>query len=236
MSPRRQVIGVLGGMGPAATVHFLQALLDATPAERDQDHLRVLVDNNPTVPDRNAALAGQGPSPGPVLAEMARGLERSGADFLVMPCNTAHAFQAEVEAAVSIPLLGIIDVTADAVLSSRRGLGAVGLLAAPGALRAGLYQDAFTARGVRTIAPEGALHERMAGLLYRVKAGDTGADARREMAAIAGALVGAGAEVLASACTEVPLVLSAGDAPATLVDSTAALARAAVDRATRGEA
>ena len=217
-------------MGPAATVHFLGALLAATPATADQDHLRVLVDNNPQIPDRNAALAGRGPSPGPVLAEMAQGLERAGADFLVMPCNTAHAFRRDIEAAVAIPLLGIIEVTVDAVLAEG-GTGDVGLLAAPGALQARLYQDAFAARGVRTVAPEGELHERLRALLYRIKGGELGPGSRAEMAAIAGALIDEGARVLASACTEVPLVLRAAEAPAPLVDSTEALAAATVRRA-----
>ncbi len=67
-----KTIGVIGGMGPAATVDFFAKLLAATAAERDQDHLRILIDNNPRVPDRNAAIAGRGPSPGPQLAESAR--------------------------------------------------------------------------------------------------------------------------------------------------------------------
>src|SRR5262245_16312339 len=100
-----KTIGVIGGMGPAATADLFAKLLAATPAERDQDHLRVLIDNNPHLPDRNAAIAGRGPSPGPHLAESARGLERAGADFLIMACNTAHAFVADIEAAISIPLL-----------------------------------------------------------------------------------------------------------------------------------
>src|SRR5262245_56844098 len=104
-----KTIGVIGGMGPAATLAFFGKLLEATHAERDQDHLRVLIDNNPRVPDRNAAIAGRGPSPGPQLAESARGLELAGADFLVIACNTAHAFASEIEAAVAIPLMSMID-------------------------------------------------------------------------------------------------------------------------------
>ena len=112
-----KTIGVIGGMGPAATLDFFGKILEATHAERDQDHLRVLIDNNPRVPDRNAAIAGRGPSPGPQLAESARGLERAGADFLVIACNTAHAFQPDIEAAISIPLLSMIDATTDAAMS-----------------------------------------------------------------------------------------------------------------------
>ena len=85
-------VGVIGGMGPAATVHFMGRVLALNPARSDQDHVRLIVDNNGAVPDRNAAIRGEGPSPGPVLAAMARGLQAAGARVLVMPCNTAHAF------------------------------------------------------------------------------------------------------------------------------------------------
>lgn len=113
-----RVVGVIGGMGPAATLDFYAKLIAATPATREQDHLRVLIDSNPGVPDRNLALAGGAPSPeaapGPVLADMARGLERAGADLLVMACNTAHAFEADIRRAVAIPFVSIITETADA--------------------------------------------------------------------------------------------------------------------------
>ena len=225
---RAKTVGVLGGMGPAATVHFLQALLAATPAQRDQEHLRVLVDSNPHLPDRNDALAGEGPSPGPQLAEMARGLARAGAELLVMPCNTAHAFQSEIEAAVALPFVSIVDATVDAAFALRPTLKRIGLLAAPGAIRAGLYQRAFEGRGVEPMIPAGERYERLRTLIYGVKAGATGPAARAGMAAVAQGLVDDGAEVIVAACTEVPLLMTAAECPAPLVDSTAALAAATV--------
>ena len=219
-----KTVGVIGGMGPAATLHFLRALLDATPAGRDQDHLRTLVDNNPHVPDRNAALAGDGPSPGPALAQMAQGLVRSGAEVLVMPCNTAHAWQEDIVAAVSVPFLSIIDTTAAAV--RRSGARRVGVLAAPGALDAGLYQRALAE--FDPIVPAGATRARFAAVIYRIKAGDLGPEVREEMRAVAADLVEQGADLLVSACTEVPLALDAAEAPAPLVDCTVELARATV--------
>jgi len=107
----RKVVGVIGGMGPDATVDFMSRVIAFTEATRDQDHVRMLVDNNPAVPCRQEALLRDGKDPGPVLAGMARGLETAGADFLVMPCNTAHAFADVVRDAVSIPLLSIVDTT-----------------------------------------------------------------------------------------------------------------------------
>jgi aspartate racemase len=229
MSRPERILGVLGGMGPAATLDFLAKLQRATPAKTDQDHLRVLVDLNPKTPDRNAALAGTGPSPGPVLAQMAAGLERAGADGIVMVCNSAHAFAAEVQAALHhAPLLSLIDETVAAVRRSHPGVERVGLLAASACLDARLYQDAFAAAGVSVVAPQGELRDRFMGLLYRIKAGDAGTAARSEMAAIADCLVAEGAELVVSGCTEVPLVLAPADLAVPMVESTDALVAAAL--------
>jgi aspartate racemase len=229
MSGRERILGVLGGMGPAATLDFLAKLQRATPATRDQDHLRVLVDLNPKVPDRNAALAGVGPSPGPELAAMAAGLEQAGAEGLVMVCNSAHAFAGEIRAALrTTRLISLVEETADAVARDHPGVRRVGLLAASACLDARLYQEALERRGAEVDAPEGELRARFMALLYRIKAGEVGAAARAEMRAIAETLLAGGAGLIVSGCTEVPLVLAAGDLCAPLVDSTDVLVASAL--------
>jgi aspartate racemase len=225
-----RTIGVIGGMGPAATVDFFAKLVAATGAERDQDHLRILIDNNPRVPDRNGAIAGIGPSPGPQLAESARGLQRAGADFLVIACNTAHAFQADIEAAVSIPLLSMIDATVDAAMDD--GARRVGVLAADGCRRARLYQNAFEARGVNALFLADEAQLDFMNLLYRIKAGDIGDDVRRRMAAMALSLNARGAQAVIAACTEVPLVLPPDTLAVPVISSTDALVARAVRFAT----
>ena len=115
---RSLAVGVLGGMGPEATVDFMTRVLAATPARVDQEHIRMLVDHNPGIPDRHAAIAGTGPDIGPELAAMARGLEAAGADFLVMVCNTAHAYTEAIRTAVSIPFVSIVDVVMAAIVGA----------------------------------------------------------------------------------------------------------------------
>lgn len=227
--PPARVLGVLGGMGPAATLDFHAKLLaaDAGPLV-DQDHLRVIIDSNPLVPDRNLAVAGRGLSPGPVLARMALGLERAGADGLVMVCNAAHAFRAEVEAAVAIPLIGIVEATAAAAVRRVPALARAGVLASSGALDARLYPQAFAPLGVEVVEPQGVWRERFMALLYRIKAGYTGEASRAEMRAIAQMLVDEGAQAVVAGCTEVPLVLDDGELAAPVIDSTAALVAAAL--------
>lgn len=227
-----KTIGVIGGMGPAATVDFFAKLLAATPAERDQDHLRILIDNNPRVPDRNAAIAGRGPSPGPQLARSARGLEDAGADVIVIACNTAHAFADEIESAITVPLMSMIDATADAAMV--RKPARVGVLAADGCRRAGLYQRAFEARGVEPLFLADDLQLDFMQLLYRIKAGDTGDATRLRMEQLATGLNARGAEAVIAACTEVPLVLSADALAIPLISSTDALVERVVAFAIRG--
>lgn len=221
-----KTIGVIGGMGPAATADFFAKLIAATGAARDQDHLRILIDSNPRVPDRNAAIAGRGPSPGPDLARAARGLEHAGADFLVIACNTAHAFAGEIEAAVSIPLLSMIDATVDA--SMEASPARVGVLAGDGCRRAGLYQRAFEARGVEALFPPDAAQQDFMDMLYRIKAGDAGDAIRRRMAALAIDLNARGAQAVIAACTEVPLVLDSDALATPVISSTDALVARAV--------
>ena len=216
-----KTIGVIGGMGPAATVDFFGKLLEATPAERDQDHLRVLIDSNPRVPDRNAAIAGRGPSPAPKLAEAARGLERAGADVLVIACNTAHAFADEIQAATTIPLLSMIDATADAAMENKPWR--VGVLAADGCRRAGLYQRAFEARNVEALFLNDEGQQEFMQLLYRIKAGDVGDATQRAMERLAISLNARGAQAVIAACTEVPLVLNADALATPVISSTDAL-------------
>lgn len=221
MTPK--AVGIIGGMGPAAAVDLFAKLVAATPAQSDQDHLRIVIDNNPRIPNRNDAIAGIGPSPGPHLAEAARGLEQAGADFLVIACNTAHAFQGDIEAAVSIPLLSMIDATADAVTSAR-----VGVLAADGCRNAGLYQRAFAQRHVDALFLDEVAQAAFMDLVYAIKAGDVGASSQARMAAFAHDLRERGAQAIVAACTEVPLVLTEETARAPLIKSTDALVARAV--------
>jgi aspartate racemase len=233
--PDELVLGVLGGMGPEATADFLSKLVAATPVEFEQQHLRVLVDSNPKVPNRNQALSGQGESAGPVLASMARGLERSGADFLVMACNTAHAFEADIVAAIGVPFVSMIDEACDACERAYPG-SRIGVLAAQGCIDAGLYQNAFArrGRGVVLLATDDQL--RFMNLLIRVKQGDLSNEVTSTMQRLGELLIAAGADIVVAACTEVPLVLRDGDLSRPLFDPTMNLAQRCVQYARHLEA
>lgn len=218
-----KILGVIGGMGPAATVAFLARVQALTPAEGDADHIRVVMDLNPQVPDRNTR-------PGEaevVLGQMAEGLAAAGAEVIAMPCNTAHAQAGAIRAACEAKGLGFIDMiaaTADAAAAS--GVRRIGVLATPGGER--LYTQALAARGLDTVLLEGADREAFMALVYKVKRGDVGQAARARMLRLAQALADAGAHGLIAGCTEVPLLLKAEDAPVPLTDSAEVLAQACV--------
>lgn len=223
-----RAIGVLGGMGPEATLDFLAKLFAADRQGREQDRLRVFVDCNPAVLDRNAALRGQGPSPGPMLAAMARGLEASGAECLAIACNTAHAWRADVSQAVTIPLIDMIETACAEIVGAFPDVRRVGLLAAEGCLEAGLYQAALTARGLIPVTPGPSARLAFMDALYRIKAGEIGEAEKAALVACAREVQDEGAEAILAACTEVPLVLAPGDLPLPMIDAADALARRVV--------
>jgi aspartate racemase len=224
-------VGVLGGMGPAATVDFFARVVRATPAATEQQHLHLIIDNNPGVPNRNLGVAGTGPSPGPALAQMARRLEQAGADFLVMPCNTAHAFVDDIHAATRLPFINMVDETILAVKAQAEA-GAVGLLAADGCLIAGLYQNGLDGIGRTPLLLDAPDQQRFMSLLYRIKAGETDDAVRETMREFANTLIRRGARVIVAACTEVPIVLAADAIDVPLVSSTDVLVDRTIERAT----
>lgn len=216
-------------MGPAATIDFMGKVLrySQAGAASEQDNVRLLVDSNPWLPDRNAAIAGTGPSPAAELAAMARGLVAGGAELLVMPCNAAHAFADAVVAATPVPFLNLIDETVAAVARDYPTARRIGVLAVSGAVQARLYEDALAARGLEPIVPINEERAHFMQAVWAIKAGDLacGGAAVRETAE---RLIARGAEVIVAGCTEVPLVLGPADLAVPLIDSTDVLAQQAV--------
>ena len=214
-----KTLGVLGGMGPAATVAFLARVQALTPAKGDEDHVRVVMDMNPQVPNRHT----QPEAAGRTLGEMALRLKAAGAEVLAMPCNTAHAHAAAIRAA-GVPFIDMVAETAKAAKTG--GATRIGVLATPGG--EALYAEALAAEGVEMVRLSPADRERFMNVVFGVKAGDVGPAQRAAMRDLAAALVAAGAEGVIGGCTEVPLLLEAADVAVPLTDSAEVLARACV--------
>ena len=223
---KKKAIGIIGGMGPLATADLFEKIVLHTRASCDQDHLRVLIDNNTNIPDRTEAVLHGGADPAPELIRSARGLERQGAELLMMACNTAHCFYEAVQSAVSVPVLDMIRLTARAL--EERGIRTAGLLATDGTVETGIYQRRFEGTGIRLLTPDPAGQRAVMDMAYRgVKAGrrdyDTG-DARRAMED----LLRRGAEILILGCTELPPAISLYRLDFPTADPTLELALAAI--------
>lgn len=225
MTAQRRTPGVLGGMGPEATVDFMAKVIALTPGEKDQDHIRMLVDHDPTVPNRQDAILGTGEDPGPAMAAMARRLEAAGADFLVIPCNTAYVFEQAIIDAVNIPLVSIIDETINTVPGN---CSAVGLLATEGCLKAGVYQRALEVRELEAVEPTPEEMDELMRAIYAIKAGKHDASTANTMQTLGEALVERGAGAVIAGCTEIPLVLEQSMLDVPLLASTDILAQKTV--------
>ena len=234
-------VGVVGGIGPAATVDFMQKIVRNTPAKRDQDHIKLLVEQNPQIPDRTDNLIGDGPDPTISLYATCKKLETGDADIIAIPCNTAHAFVQRIQPYLNIPIVNMLTVTVETLRDSFPSLREVGLLATSGTVASGVYREALEAEGLRQIVPSPMLQARVMNAIYGekgVKAGYTTGQCLDDIHAALQGLADEGVEVVILGCTELPLLLphafwlSAGGQTITLVDPTDILAKRCVSYAT----
>ena len=198
-------VGILGGMGPEATVLIMQKLLAAVQAGDDADHIPLIVDQNPQVPSRIAhLLEGTGADPAPVLAEMAQRLARAGAMALAMPCNTAHHYADAIRAAVSVPLLDMVALSAAHAATLVGDSKFVGILASPAVRKVGLYEPALAKHGLRALYAKD--EAAMLAAIRLIKSQGPQPDARATLLAQSIDLAKRGAKVQLIACTEFSLI------------------------------
>lgn len=220
---RAPIVGILGGMGPAATVDFYSKLIEATPAATDQEHLRVVIWADPTIPDRSQAIVGGGEDPTAKLAEGAQKLKDAGASFYVVACNGAHAFLPAVREQVDLEYLSLIEVTAGHIASLPYAKKA-GLLATDATLQSQLYQKALEAEGIVPVVPEPEDQRVVMESIYAVKAAQMTDEQRAVLVGVADRLADQGADVIIAGCTEIPLAISDAASPRTLIDPARLLA------------
>ena len=243
LRPRRAFkIGVVGGVGPLATVDFMEKVVKLTEARRDQDHIKMIVEQNPQIPDRTEHLLHQGTDPTIALFATCKKLEAAEADLIAIPCNTAHAFVERMQSHLRIPVLDMLDETM-AQVASRYGGRQVGLLATSGTVESGVYAAAAKRAGVEIMLPDAAHQALVMESIYGasgVKAGFTEGRCRDELRIAINHLAQRGAAVILLGCTELPLLFpqtesfeAAGHAVA-LLDPTLLLAAACVRHARAG--
>jgi aspartate racemase len=224
-----RVIGIIGGMGPEATVDFYREIIRLTPAQKDQDHIPVLIYSNPRIPERTQAILHGGEDPTPYLIDAARILERAGAGILAIPCNTAHYFLPRVRPAVKIPILDMIEET---FLRTRAEVGdikAVGLLATTGTVESGVYRNIFTRHGVSILTPAVVDQDRIQQAIRQIKSDTYDRERQDTLESIGSTLIKAGAQAVILGCTEIPLAFNVARVNYPVINATRVLAQAAVD-------
>lgn len=231
-----RIVGILGGVGPEATAELFRRVIKATPVRSEQEHLRVIIDNNPQIPDRTPAVLNRGESPLKELLKTALNLERAGAEIIAIPCNTAHYWLDELCENVSVPVLDMISETASHISSQFPRIEKLGLMATEGTIKAQLYQRKLKPREI--LLPDRESQEELMAVIYGnrgIKLGFTQGAVRQRVLSIAQSLVAGGAEAVITGCTELSLVLSGQDISVPLVDPLQILAEAIVREAKSGK-
>ncbi len=224
-----KMLGVLGGMGPLASAHFMTRLTLLTPALRDQDHIPTILWSDPRIPDRTRTHVPGAEDPLPWMLRGIAGLRRAGVGAIVIACNTAHGWYEPIRNAAGVPVLHIVDAANAELRHNAAAPGPVGILATEATLAMRLYQDGMEAQGWRCLVPPSrAMQELVNPAIAMVKANRV-AEAYPLIAACVERLVAEGAVAIIVGCTEIPLAMAAGPAPAVpIVDSTDALAKSAI--------
>jgi aspartate racemase len=229
-----KVIGILGGMGPEATLECYSKIIKSTPAKTDQEHLRVIIDANPKVPDRTAAIIGQGESPLTILVEGCRCLQRAGADFIIIPCVSAHFFLDEIQQQIKLPILSIFDTISETISTEHTEIKTIGLMGTTGTIRGGFLQKRLATDGINTIVPDEKHQSKVMAAIYDIKNSQSARSEEEftsDLIATAESLISTGAQGIIAGCTEIPLALKQKHLAVPYFDALAILARAAILKA-----
>lgn len=225
---KKTIVGIVGGVGPEASNKFCEFLVKYKNAKSDQENISFLHYCNPQIPDRTEFILGNGVDPTPEFIESCKLLQNSGADFLVIPCNTAHYFLPEIQKHVSIPILDMTKLLIKKILEENPPIRKIGILATTGSIKARIYQEYFERLGIESILPS---EEEQENLVMHAVYGANGIKAgkktiaKKKLIDIAHRLIERGAEVLVLGCTEIPLVLKQKDFDIKLFDPMAISAK-----------
>ncbi|RJP69728.1 MAG: amino acid racemase [Ignavibacteriales bacterium] len=225
------ILGIFGGMGPEATANFYQLIVKLTPAKKDQDHIPTLIYSFPQIPDRTASIMSGDTSIVSYLTEGLMRLEKAGASFIVIPCNTAHYYYDKMQKSISIPIINMISETAKEVTAKYPDVKKVGLLATTGTISTGLYEKEFKALGIEVITPAKDLLENcVMKAVYSIKAGGNKQQCEDLLYTAGKDLEKNGASVIVLGCTEIPLAFNPERAGVPVVSATQVLADRAIEK------
>lgn len=222
-----KTLGIIGGMGPMATVDLMRKIILSTDAKTDQEHIHILVDNNPQIPDRTAAIEGRGESPVEKMLQSAKLLEAHGADVLVIACNTAHYFLDEFKDKVHVPIINMIDEAVKHCVEL--GYSEVGLLCTIGTRNTGIYQKACDKFNIKLVVPDDEEIKALQNMIYLgVKANNFNYDTSNVKQVIS-TMRNRGAQAFILGCTETPIAVQMYHLEGNFIDSSLVLAHKAIE-------
>lgn len=220
-------LGILGGMGPLATADFFKKVIQMTDASKDQEHIHVLIDNNTEIPDRTGFLLNNGEDPRREMIRSAIKLEMMGADLIAMPCNTAHYFYKDVDAYTNVPVIHMIEETADYLKAVWPDKKQFMLLATTGTYEVGVYRTIFEKEGLEIVIPDEKGKAKVMDWIYQVKAGTLQLKLDEFEAFLRKVSLGKEMPVILG-CTELPVLVQMLGFKGALVDPTRVLAQKCV--------
>jgi len=227
-----KTVGILGGMGSESTAYFFLKVIKSTPARKDQDHLRIIVDNNSNIPDRTQAILGMGESPVYEAQKTIHNLENAGAEIIAIPCNTMHYFYSELQDSTKIPILNMISETASYISNTFPDFKKIGLLATTGTLETRLYHKAINE--IEILIPDEELQKKVMNSIYSeqgIKAGYTSGSSRDEILEIIEVLIDQGAEAIILGCSELSLLSIEDEVSVPLIHPSQVLADVVIKKA-----
>lgn len=223
----KKSIGILGGMGPLATADLFQKIVLHTAATCDNGHIRIYMDNNPSIPDRTTAILHGGDTPLPRMLESAKKLEVCGADYIMMPCNTAHYFLPQLEEGVSVPFISILEETVKAGSMKFPGKTA-GVLCTTGTYLTKLYDNTLTKHNVSFRNPSDEGKELLMEAIFAIKGGKSVLYLKDKIISMLNGMKDAGVDYFIFGCTELPILAQELEIDVPFVDSTLELAKSAI--------
>lgn len=227
MEVNAKTVGIIGGMGPEATLDLFYKIIKATPAKKDQEHLHIVIDNFPQIPDRTAFLLGRGENPFPYILKSIELLKKANVDFLCMPCNTAHYFAEDIRKATSLPFISIVESTLKEIKSNFKDSKNIGLLATDGTIIGRVYHNIFEAEGYKIITPSEEKQNEVMKIVYSIKAGEIEENVHLFKETIEHMKL-LGSELVILGCTELPILLKYFKPSIPLIDATSCLAKEVV--------
>ena len=226
---KEKVLGVLGGVGPLATIYFADLVIKMTQADTDQEHIAMVILNHSSIPDRTEYILDKSkPNPLPVMIRDAKVLEEDDCDYIVIPCNTAHYFYEEIQKSVSVPIINILEETVKYCEKTVPNIKKIGVLATDGTIKSNAYQNIIEKHSLECVVPSDYDQKSLMNIIYnQVKAGKE-VDIF-EFQRIIGELKKQGCDAVVLGCTELSIIKKDFDiSRADIVDSMECLARASI--------